>query len=96
MDYVIKDNQIQGKFAVKLDEDEEIESFKGSELVGLTYTPLFPYFADNENSFKILSADFVEEGSGTGIVHIAPGFGEDDQIVGDKAGIPLVLSLIHI
>ncbi len=53
---------------------------KGSELVGNTYTPLFPYFADRKDSgaFRVLGVDFVELGEGTGIVHIAPGFGEDD------------------
>jgi isoleucyl-tRNA synthetase len=63
---------------------------KGSDLVGLTYKPLFPYFQDAPNAFKILAADFVEEGSGTGIVHLAPGFGEDDQRVCNEASIPTI------
>ena len=71
-------------------ENQTPQQVRGDSLVGLTYKPLFPYFAGHENAFRVLSADFVEEGSGTGIVHIAPGFGEDDQIVGDKAGIKLV------
>jgi isoleucyl-tRNA synthetase len=55
---------------------------RGKKLIGLTYEPLFPYFADHPNSFRILDgSDFIEEGSGTGIVHMAPGFGEDDQRV---------------
>lgn len=66
------------------------EIIKGSELVGLEYEPLFPYFKDHQNAFKILSGDFVEEGDGTGIVHLAPGFGEDDQRVCEDAGIKLV------
>ncbi len=63
----------------------------GSELLGLSYEPLFPYFAKTENAFKILDgSDFIEEGSGTGVVHLAPGFGEDDQRVCEKAGIPVI------
>ncbi len=63
----------------------------GSELLGRSYVPLFPYFADNPNSFVVLGADFVELGEGTGVVHLAPGFGEDDQTVCAEAGIPLVV-----
>lgn len=63
---------------------------KGSDLLGLEYEPLFPYFKDHPNSFKIIAGDFIEEGSGTGIVHIAPGFGEDDQRVAAENGIGIV------
>lgn len=67
-------------------------SVSGESLVGLTYKPLFPYFAfkKSEGAFKILAADFVLEGDGTGVVHLAPGFGEDDFAVCKEAGIPLV------
>ncbi len=69
-------------------------SIRGSDLVGLSYEPLFPYFAEkkneSENAFTIISGDFVEEGSGTGIVHLAPGFGEDDQRVCADVGIGVV------
>jgi isoleucyl-tRNA synthetase len=69
----------------------EKPNFPGSELLGLSYEPLFPYFADTENAFKVLDgSDFIEEGSGTGVVHLAPGFGEDDQRVCEKAGIPVL------
>lgn len=60
------------------------------DLLGSEYYPLFPYFANQANSFKILSADFVVAGSGTGIVHLAPGFGEDDQVVCEKNDIAIV------
>src|SRR3989339_1030812 len=63
------------------------ESFKGDKLVGLEYEPLFPYFADTENAFKVISADFVTTEDGTGIVHIAPAFGDDDYQVGQKEKI---------
>jgi isoleucyl-tRNA synthetase len=61
-----------------------VEEYKGSELVGRRYEPLFPGSpADAEtDSYKVISADFVKETSGTGVVHIAPAFGEDDYKVG--------------
>lgn len=62
----------------------------GSALLGLSYEPLFDYFKDNKNAFVILQGDFVVEGDGTGVVHMAPGFGEDDQIVCDQNNIKLV------
>ncbi len=75
---------------------EEIKgSIKGKELVGLEYEPLFPYFAEHLNSFKILSGDFVVEGDGTGVVHMAPGFGEDDQVLCEKNSIALVCPVDH-
>ncbi len=67
-------------------------AFKGDNLIGLSYTPLFPYFKDHPGSFKIIDgSDFVTDGDGTGIVHIAPGFGEDDQRVAEKNGIKTVV-----
>jgi isoleucyl-tRNA synthetase len=52
---------------------------KGRDLVGHRYTPLFPFFADQPNAFPVIAADFVSTDEGTGVVHLAPGFGEDDQ-----------------
>ncbi len=62
------------------------------QLVGRTYKPLFPYYVDRykDAAFKIVATDFVETGEGTGIVHIAPGFGEDDYGVGKKEKVPLL------
>ncbi len=62
----------------------------GSELAQLKYEPLFPYFKDNANSFQVLVDDFVTTGDGTGIVHMAPAYGEDDYRVCRAAGIELV------
>ncbi len=88
---------IIGKFALAkyakelgLEGTEEFITLKGSNLEGLTYKPLFPYFAGHPNSFKILAGDFVVEGDGTGIVHMAPGFGEDDQMLCQAHNIELV------
>lgn len=59
---------------------EIIDTFKGSDLVGKTYTPLFPYFSHLKASgaFQVCGDAYVTEDSGTGIVHQAPAFGEDD------------------
>ncbi|MEL6981146.1 MAG: isoleucine--tRNA ligase, partial [Actinomycetota bacterium] len=73
------------------DSVEPVATMTGADLVGRTYQPLFPYFADNPDSFRVLGGDFVETGDGTGVVHIAPGFGEDDQRVAEAAGIRLVV-----
>lgn len=59
--------------------------FKGSALVGSRYQPLFPYFAEAyPQAFTVVEGDFVTTEDGTGIVHIAPGFGEEDFAVGKK------------
>ena len=53
--------------------------FKGEELLGLEYEPPFDFFEGKvQNAHKVLDGDFVTTEDGTGIVHIAPGFGEDD------------------
>tara|TARA_B100000700_G_scaffold134674_1_gene150439 strand:+ start:4 stop:2688 length:2685 start_codon:yes stop_codon:yes gene_type:complete len=55
-------------------------TFLGAELLGRKYTPLFDFFADYDpNAFQVISGDFIDTEEGTGVVHIAPGFGEDDQ-----------------
>ncbi|MBP3308960.1 MAG: isoleucine--tRNA ligase [Clostridia bacterium] len=65
---------------------------KGSELVGTTYEPIFPYFADkkNEGAFRVISADYVGAEDGVGIVHTAPAFGEDDYWACKNNNVPLV------
>jgi isoleucyl-tRNA synthetase len=70
----------------------------GRELAGVKYDRLWDYYADTEvwgtaNAWQILVADYVATGEGTGIVHQAPAYGEDDQIVCSAAGIPTILSL---
>ncbi|KHD89792.1 MAG: isoleucyl-tRNA synthase [Bdellovibrio sp. ArHS] len=75
--------------------DEEVEvlhMMKGKDLVDLTYEPLFPFFGDraDKGAFRIISSDHVTTDSGTGVVHMAPAFGEEDYYACSKAGIPLV------
>jgi isoleucyl-tRNA synthetase len=64
-----------------------VGTMKGAELIGRSYEPMFPFFADTENAFVVLGGEFIELGEGTGVVHIAPAFGEDDLNVGNAAGI---------
>ena len=68
---------------------------KGSDLKGKKYQPLFPYFNDlaEEGCFTVLNDSYVTTESGTGIVHIAPGFGEDDNRVMKEAGIKGMLAI---
>jgi isoleucyl-tRNA synthetase len=69
-----------------------LRTCKGSELAGLEYEPLFPYFRDaaEQNAFRVYPGDFVTTEDGTGIVHTAPGFGEDDQRVLKGTGVPVI------
>ncbi|MDP6424422.1 MAG: isoleucine--tRNA ligase, partial [Planctomycetota bacterium] len=69
------------KFERELEGANQVGSVKGSELVGRTYEPLFPFFSEQAGAFRVLAADFVDTEDGTGIVHMAPGFGEDDMDV---------------
>ncbi|MFN9002493.1 MAG: GNAT family N-acetyltransferase, partial [Alphaproteobacteria bacterium] len=67
-------------------------AIKGEDLLGLTYEPLFPYFADTPNAFRVLDGSaFVSDAEGTGIVHMAPGFGEDDQKCCAENGIEVIV-----
>ncbi|MFT5443735.1 MAG: isoleucyl-tRNA synthetase, partial [Myxococcota bacterium] len=78
------------KLASELGDAEPVETLLGGELVGRSYKPLFSFFENTENAFQILSADFVNTDEGVGIVHLAPGFGEDDMAACNAAGIPIV------
>lgn len=75
---------------------EIVDTVKGSHLLGLTYEPLFDYFKDDkalenvENAYRVVAADFVSTEDGTGIVHIAPSFGEDDMGVGKAEKLPFI------
>lgn len=61
---------------------------KGSELVDISYEQLIPWFNPGEGAFKVIPGDYVTTEDGTGIVHIAPTFGADDNKVAKAAGVP--------
>ncbi|WP_425362949.1 isoleucine--tRNA ligase [Candidatus Tisiphia endosymbiont of Hybos culiciformis] len=103
IEYVLVPNgqvcYVLAKFALEkyskelgLSADTNYDIIEGKSLLNLnlTYQPLFDYFSNHPGSFKVLSGDFVVEGDGTGIVHMAPGFGEEDQILCQSQGIELV------
>ncbi|MEI8248893.1 MAG: class I tRNA ligase family protein [Candidatus Taylorbacteria bacterium] len=78
-------------------EYEVVKTFKGSDLIGISYEPLFPFLKDNlsttekekiGNAFKVYVGDFVTTTDGTGIVHIAPMYGQDDFELGTKNNLP--------
>ena len=99
IDYVEARDQESGRIIIlakerldaigKTKQLEVIAEFKGSELVGTRYEPLFPYFSEHEKdgAFVVLEDNYVTTDTGTGIVHQAPAFGEDDFRVLRAAGI---------
>ena len=64
---------------------------KGADLLGLTYTPPFTYYAGHANAFRVVESDIVTTTDGTGLVHSAGAFGEDDKVVTDREGIEPVM-----
>ena len=77
--YILAEARL-GAYKKQLEHAQKVGTMKGSELLGLSYEPMFPYFKDlkAKGAFKVLSGEFVSTEDGTGIVHIAPGFGQDD------------------
>ena len=72
-------------------EDKEVEVLekkKGSEYAGRRYFPLFDFIEDDDNGFKVVADNYVTTEDGTGVVHIATAFGEDDNRVGKANGLP--------
>ena len=78
---------------------ERVGEYMGSELVGMRYTPIFPYYTDLANDghglYTVISADYVSDGDGTGIVHIAPAYGEEDYIAAKNIDpmFPVILNV---
>jgi isoleucyl-tRNA synthetase len=78
------------RYQPQLEGWRQVSSLKGAAFVGRRYRPLFPYFADTANAFRVLAADYVTLEDGTGIVHAAPAFGEEDMELGLANGLPLI------
>ncbi len=89
--YILAKDRL-GVYYKKTDDYALVEEMPGSRLVGLSYQPLFSYFTElaSQGAFKVGSADFVSTEDGTGVVHIAPGFGEDDAQLGRQMGLPML------
>lgn len=80
-------------FSKKPHEDFEVlHTYQGSDLIGLEYQPLFNYFANQkkEGAFRVIESSHVTTDSGTGVVHMAPAFGEEDFYACKGAGVPVV------
>lgn len=71
-------------------EYELVKQFKGEYLLGMEYEQLFPFYTPEKKAFYVIHGDFVTLTDGTGIVHIAPAYGEDDNLVGKKNDLPLI------
>ena len=73
----------EGRLEVLDGEYTIIDKFPGEKLVSIKYEPIFPFFEDEKDrAYYVVAADFVTLDDGTGIVHIAPAFGEDDSVLG--------------
>lgn len=74
---------------------EKIDSLKGEDLIGESYLPLYLWenIEKDKKVYKVIEGDFVSEEEGTGLVHIAPAFGEEDLIVGKKENLPVLLNI---
>jgi len=71
-------------------EGEVVETFKGEQLVGTDYHQLFPFVKPDKKAHYVIAGDFVSTEDGSGIVHIAPAFGEDDYRVGKENDLPVM------
>ena len=107
IDYVVVESDLSGRteryvlaearlaaYARELGDDvadRVVARLKGSELVGRSYTPPFSYYLGHPNSHVVLAADYVTTEDGTGIVHIAPAFGEEDKQLTDRYDIKPVV-----
>jgi len=76
-----------------LDKYEIVEGYKGQELEAMEYEPLFSFIKPDKKAYYLISADFVSLGEGTGIVHMAPAFGEDDMRVGKENSLPVLMTI---
>ncbi len=94
-----EESLILAKSRLSIVKDEHVieQEFKGKDLIGIEYEPLYSFIKDNidgpekdklVNAYKVYSADFVTTDDGTGIVHIAVMYGQDDFELGTKAGLP--------
>jgi isoleucyl-tRNA synthetase len=89
--YLIAEDRLAA-YARELGEQPQVRGrYLGSELLGLRYVPPFDFFAGRPGAHQVLPADFVTTDEGTGLVHMAPAFGEEDKAVTDAAGIEVVI-----
>jgi len=83
----------QAAYERELEDAAIVGTLTGAELAGRRYEPLLPYLADTENAFRVILSDDVTTADGTGVVHMAPAYGEADALACNAAGIPTVLTV---
>lgn len=93
--YVLAETTVE-KYEKQLENATRYGTVKGQELIGRAYEPLFPFFQDAPNAFRVLAGDFVNTEEGTGVVHMAPGFGEDDLNTCRANGIEVVMPVDNV
>ncbi|MEK6263676.1 MAG: isoleucine--tRNA ligase [Clostridium sp.] len=86
-EHLILSRELLGKLE---GEYEVVREFKGKELLGVEYEQMFKFYTPEEKAFYIVHGDFVTLTDGTGIVHIAPAYGEDDNMLGKQNNLPLI------
>ena len=74
-------------------EDQVVERLTGRDLLGRSYTAPFSYFLGHPHSHRVVEADFVTTEDGTGLVHSAGAYGEEDKVITDREGIELVVAV---
>ncbi|WP_431839653.1 isoleucine--tRNA ligase [Gordonia hongkongensis] len=82
-----------GAYAKEIADPEVVGTHRGADLADLSYAPPFDFFAGHPNSHRVLLGDYVTTDSGTGIVHLAPAFGEEDMDLATANGIEVVQPL---
>ena len=95
--YVLAEARLSAVYK-KEDQYELVAKLKGTDLLGWRYEPIFPYYADfaKEGCFRVLNDGYVTTGDGTGLVHIAPAYGEDDFRVCKSAGIEVIADPLDV
>ncbi|HVO38575.1 MAG TPA: isoleucine--tRNA ligase [Spirochaetia bacterium] len=90
--YILAEDRLPAYYK-SADAYQIVQRYTGSQLAGRSYRPLFPFFADlkEKGAFRTWIGDFVSTEEGTGIVHIAPGFGEDDYNLLKGSGLPVIV-----
>lgn len=92
--YILAESRVADLFSNK--EYTITDRYSGKQLAGKSYIPLYDYYAkdnsleNHSHGWKVYSADFVSDVDGTGVVHIAPAFGEDDMQLGKKEQLPFI------
>ncbi len=91
--YILAEARLEESIREEYGEYKVLRKFKGKELVGKHYEPLYEFLPVDKDYAYVVPADFVTTDEGTGIVHMAPAFGADDMEVGRKFGLPLLMTV---